>query len=336
MSKRHVLLWIATVVCLMDVALGWAACVTFTPADPRDTDTAVLIDNFKVTIDGTAVNPNFNFEAGTLTGFGFYGDARVIGCLGSIFPPDNSKFFAVETTGPGADTSPFNFSEWSGLTQNFAASAVTRASLSVDFNLLTNENATGKRHNDSFGMNLHARPQNGCCPHLGTPVWRGLRSLPLIAAPADTGFKFQTGVTSITVDITTLLQDAIGKGFTSFFINTHVNEDITPLLDVVLNKTSFKTGDEVIISAHVTSEAKPVNTEVRIWVRLPSGLLVDVLPPLHTQPIAAREDITVELLRYKFSGFETIGFYNVNARMYEAGHLDFIDDENTKGFSFSP
>lgn len=106
MSRQLVLLWVAIVVCLLDVTLGWAACFTFVPADARDTDTAGLIDNFRVEINGTPVNSNFNFEAGTLAGFNFQGDVRVIECLGAIAPPDGSKFFMLQTTGPGARTDP--------------------------------------------------------------------------------------------------------------------------------------------------------------------------------------------------------------------------------------
>lgn len=334
MSRRVVLLWIAMVVCLVDVALGWAACFTFVPADARDTDTAGLIDNVKVEINGTPVNSNFNFEAGTLAGFSTQGDVRVIECLGAIVPPDGSKFFMLQTTGPGARTD-FPFYDTSHLTQNFSATTVTQATVSLDLNILTNENANGKRHRDSIGLHLQVGTPTSCCTFLGVVFDRNVRNLALTPAPPGTGFQWQTGFNSITVDITAQLQDAINRGCSRFNVYPYLTEPVVPLLEIVLNKTSFRTGEELIVSAKVTSEAKPVNTEVRVWARLPSGPSVPLLT-LHTQPIAARTNVMAELLRYRFSGIEASGFYAVNARMFETGQLEFIDDEFSKGFNFSP
>lgn len=221
------------------------------------------------------------------------------------------------------------------MTQDFSATTVTQAKISLDLNILTNENANGKRHRDSIGLHLQARTPTSCCTFLGVVFNRNVRDLALTPAPPDTGLQWQTGFNSITVDITAQLQDAINRGFSSFFVYPFLTEPVTPLLEIVLNKTSFRTGEELIVSAKVTSEAKPVDTEVRVWVRLPSQTSVPLLT-LHTQPLAARTKVTVELLRYRFSGIEASGFYPVNARMFETGQLDFIDDEFSKGFNFSP
>ena len=67
MKRLLVAIAVAMLLVITGISVAWAA--TFSPADPADTDSGILIDNFEVTVNGTAVNSNSGFETGSLFPF---------------------------------------------------------------------------------------------------------------------------------------------------------------------------------------------------------------------------------------------------------------------------
>ena len=104
MKRLLVAIAVAMLLVITGISVAWAA--TFSPADPADTDSGILIDNFEVTVNGTAVNSNSGFETGSLFPFETepipFEPPRIITGLGAIAPPSGNQM-AFLHTGPATD-----------------------------------------------------------------------------------------------------------------------------------------------------------------------------------------------------------------------------------------
>jgi hypothetical protein len=305
-----------------------AGAYTFVPADPADTDSAILVDNFKVLINGVPINPNGGFESGTLTYFNHDGDIRVIGSLGSIAPP-NGNYFAIVTTGPGAGFSsyPFHF-DCSNLWQPISINTGDQVIVSFDYNFLTNEDNLNNHGNDWF--NAHVGGEgfhfNIADENVGYSTFT--------PAPGDTGFLFQTGFKSVDMDITQALAEPLSQGIHDFSINLNICEEVVlPSLELNLNQTNFNTGETLIVTAHVTNGPLPLDVDAKIFTHTPPPgpppaktlrLPIIKISDLHQN---ANDDFTVEVFRYTFDGTEPRGWYNVGGNLIDSIDGRWYGDE---------
>lgn len=109
----------------------------------------------------------------------------------------------------------------------------------------------------------------------------------------------------------------------------------SPLVRILLNQSSFTTGDTLVISGQVTNGPNPADVEVKTWVEVPGEYQLGLLNPHMTITVGSFADITQDLSSYTFSGNEPAGTYHVGARL-----VDIITGReisvNMVRFSFSP
>ncbi len=106
------------------------------------------------------------------------------------------------------------------------------------------------------------------------------------------------------------------------------------MVEVLLNQTSFQTGEQLEASLHVINGAAPQDVEARVWVETPDGAIAWNLT-VPRRSLAPHADVTVPVLNYFFAGTEPAGTYLVGARLMEpvTGHSWSADE---KAFSFAP
>ncbi|MDD4273272.1 MAG: PEP-CTERM sorting domain-containing protein [Desulfobacter postgatei] len=186
---------------LMVGMVGSVFAYTFTPLNSYETDSALLVDNYQILINGKVVNQNAGFESGDLTGFINSGDVQVISNLGSINAFDGN-YFALGTT-----LMSLGSFDWADLMTDYDFSNIAAndtVSLSITGLVLTNEDPTSAStdwvHYHYYVDNVLYLPSSD------------ISSLIFQAAPNDTGFKWMTGIATNTIDITQLIQNDKKKG----------------------------------------------------------------------------------------------------------------------------
>lgn len=109
----------------------------------------------------------------------------------------------------------------------------------------------------------------------------------------------------------------------------------SPSVRIILNQTSFTTGEELIVQTHVVNGPNPVNVEVKVWINLPSENQMSILDPHFTFTVKPNADFTTEIFTHTFSGDEPFGDYNVGGRFLNpiSGRELSV---NVESFSFSP
>ena len=314
MRKRSLISMGIFLILAMVINISLAVAYIFIPDDPRDTDSGVLIDNFKVVINGAPVNSNFDFETGGFEEFLVYGDTKVIDSLGPINPPGGS-YMALLTTGLGS--CPSSAWQTASLGQIFTVpSPVSNATVSLDYNLLTNADYMGAARWDWFFVHLWAhRPGEDrlVLEVINTGVFDP--AFTFIDA-SGTGFSWQTGFQSFTMDITAAINDAIADGFTDFSLYAEVGEYIGPIANIVLGDHNFITGESLVADVHVTNEGWSHPVEVKLWIKLPNCTLMPVLDnPFFTFTPPPYADITERVFTHTFTGSEPEGEYRFGVRL---------------------
>lgn len=109
----------------------------------------------------------------------------------------------------------------------------------------------------------------------------------------------------------------------------------TPSVRINLNQNSFNTGDELIVSAHVTNGPDPAHTEVKLWITLPDGNNMSIFNTHFAFIVGPDSDLTREIFRYTFNGSEPSGDYNAGGRLIDpmTGRELSV---NVESFSFAP
>ena len=110
--------------------------------------------------------------------------------------------------------------------------------------------------------------------------------------------------------------------------------ELQPSIEIILNQTTFATGDELILEAHVTNGPDPDRVEVKMWLENPDGGL-ERIPHRPIIFLPSEADITKEIFRRTFTGDELSGDWNVGSRLLNPinGDHKSIDIES---FTFSP
>jgi hypothetical protein len=111
-------------------------------------------------------------------------------------------------------------------------------------------------------------------------------------------------------------------------------QELQPSIEIILNQTTFATGEEIIVEAHLTNGPDPDRVEIKMWLENPDGRLRRIRhrPIIFLPPEA---DITKEIFRRTFTGDEPSGDWNVGGRLLNPinGDHKSIDIES---FTFSP
>ncbi|MFO1320729.1 MAG: PEP-CTERM sorting domain-containing protein [Burkholderiales bacterium] len=205
---------------------GGASAASFVPAHPLDTDSAYLIDNYAVLLDGVPTDANADFEAGSLAGFLNAGSGEtVIDALGSLRPADGSGHFAFASTGPGS--APGGMFEHQNIIVPVSVSApVTAARVKADLVVLTNQDPPTASDPDWVHLLLWYRPDAGDAIQGPTLLYRRIPDFAFDAAPADTGFRWMTGVAHLDFDITAAVNGAFAAGVHQLEVHAVVAETL--------------------------------------------------------------------------------------------------------------
>jgi hypothetical protein len=108
-----------------------------------------------------------------------------------------------------------------------------------------------------------------------------------------------------------------------------------PLVETVLNQTTFHTGQQLQVSLHVVNGPDPQTVDVRSWLVAPNGSVVKLLTA-PGQYVPADANVTIPVFNHMFIGGEPVGTYRVCARLMQpiTGYTWSLDESDT--FSFSP
>jgi hypothetical protein len=188
---------------IIGVVLAVSNFGAFTAAHSDNTDSAYLVDNYQILVNGSVVNDNPGFELGDLTGFAYPGDIKVMDHLGSSISAFDGTYFAFAST---------SYSNWADLIVWYDLpnlSVNDTVSLNITYRLLTNEDPTTES-TDWFHYHYYhySNPENS-----DTYIYNNLEYVPIssvafMSAPSDTGFKWITeDWLTITFDITGSLRD---------------------------------------------------------------------------------------------------------------------------------
>ncbi|MHC1727080.1 MAG: hypothetical protein AB9866_13905 [Syntrophobacteraceae bacterium] len=169
-------------------------------------DSAYLVDNYKIIINGKVVNSNSDFETGDLSGFNYAGDVRVMNQLGSISPYDGSNYLAFASN---------SISNWADLMvppyilpENYDS-----ISLSITYLILTNEDPTIQSadwfHYHYYHYYDASEPDYTIHDLM---LYYPISSAPFTAAPIDTGFRWMTKWRTVSFDIKGDLAKAMADG----------------------------------------------------------------------------------------------------------------------------
>lgn len=316
-----------------------------------DTDSAVLIDNFDVKVNGTSVNPNFNFEDGTTSGFVIVGDVSVVTNVGSIGSPDGSAYFVQLTTGPGAARSsePYSF-DISLLHQDFSfsgpANVGDEVAVSFCYNFLTNETDLQHPAPDRFRVFLRSTTnfvQANFVDTLREEVLSKRKALK--SAPADSGWLYETGWRCVEEQpLGLLLQNPTSRGFSDFSVYAYIDERIQlPWIELTLNQPTFTTGETLRVMAQLNNPgASPMDLDIKVYLNIPpakgGGGKSTYLPFIkaHDVQVPAGGSFSGEILSYTFSGAEPPGIYRIQGALHSATG-DFLGmGQDLDFWSFSP
>ncbi|MBI1987586.1 MAG: hypothetical protein HYS70_04485 [Nitrospinae bacterium] len=298
-----------------------------------ETDSAVLIDNFALKVNGTPINPNFDFETGTLDGFTPGGDVRVVNNVGSIGSPDGSAHFALLTTGVGAipGSSLYVF-DISLLRQPFSINPGDEVAVSLCFNFLTNENDRLHPAFDQFALfGANARLLR----------WGAFKFASFKEAPPDSGWLYEMGwQCHQDIPLTLLMKD---QGFSSSSAQVQILEVVKmPTIQLSLNQTSFRPGETLVLSATVNHDGPlSLDFDAKAYVRVPppgpgvkdSYLNILNMANVHVSPGTS---FSGEILRYTFTGSEPLGSYFIEGTHYSSIGYFFNFDFDSKSFRLSP
>lgn len=215
---------VGVVALLVSASIGCARAAGFVPASPLDTDSGYLIDNYAVLVDGVPTNANADFEAGSLAGFLHAGTGEVvIDALGSLRPADGSTHFAFASTGPGS-VSGGTFEHQNLIASVALGSPVSEATVKADLIVLTNQDPPTMSDPDWVHILLWYRPDGADAIQGPTLLYRQIPDLEFDTAPADTGFRWMTGVAHLEYDITAAVNDAVAAGMHRFEVHAVVAE----------------------------------------------------------------------------------------------------------------
>lgn len=105
-------------------------------------------------------------------------------------------------------------------------------------------------------------------------------------------------------------------------------------LDVLLNQTSFRTGQTLRARAHVTNDSTADTVRAVVWVVYPNGTTRTVRDNPN-QTIPAGADFTTTLFNYTFNGSEPSGAYQVGAKFLDR-NTGAIITQDIEAFNFQP
>lgn len=113
-----------------------------------------------------------------------------------------------------------------------------------------------------------------------------------------------------------------------------------PFLGLILNGTSFRRGNVLILSARISPGSTPTTVDVYLAIQLPDGTLL-FYPSFTTdlRPVVTNWTVVPfsgEIFRYTFSGAEPPGSYTWWAAFTEPGTLTVIGSMASAAFTFSP
>jgi hypothetical protein len=172
---------------------GPVSAYTFVPANSSDTDSGYLVDNYSVLINGSQINPNYNFESGTFDGFIHLPGTLVIDRLGNILPPGGTGYFAFASTGPGAI--PGGGFEHQNIMQQFSVTGpVTSAIVSLQLMIFTNQDPPTASDPDWFHYLIWPKssPTGPFIPPPYNIFYQEIQDFSFVPADPTTGFKWQT------------------------------------------------------------------------------------------------------------------------------------------------
>ncbi len=98
-------------------------------------------------------------------------------------------------------------------------------------------------------------------------------------------------------------------------------------IDIILNGSSFTTGDNLTAQAHVTNLCDEVEAEAKLWVELPDGFMISLFDPHLTLTLAPSDDFTAEILNYTFNGTEPSGSYEIGGRFLNPLNGDHLSTD---------
>ena len=107
-----------------------------------------------------------------------------------------------------------------------------------------------------------------------------------------------------------------------------------PLVETVLNQTTFHTGQQLQVSLHVVNGPDPQTVDVRSWLVAPNGTVVRLVAA-PGQYVPADANATIPVFSHTFTGGEPAGTYRVCARLMKpiTGHSWSLDESDTLAFS---
>jgi len=105
-------------------------------------------------------------------------------------------------------------------------------------------------------------------------------------------------------------------------------------IDIILNQTSYTTGNSLIIEVRLTNDSTPDDVAKAIWLELPDGNRTSL--SLGLVNIPANNDITTTILTYTFTGSEQAGVYKVGGRLIDSTMTLEELSLNVENFNFTP
>jgi len=111
-------------------------------------------------------------------------------------------------------------------------------------------------------------------------------------------------------------------------------QELQPSIEIILNQTTFATGEDLIVQTHLVNGPDPARVEAKLWLKDPEGTLWSLLN-VNSIFLPPDADITREVFRRTFTGDELSGDWNVGGRLLNPINGDHknIDIES---FTFSP
>ncbi len=152
------------------------------------------------------------------------------------------------------------------------------------------------------------------------------------------GASYKIGIGVSDLGIQYRLKDIYGQELPITYVRFKIDE-CTPAINITVSGNSlnpfiscgifryhpFILGDIITVQVHLVNPicGGEIEIEGKIWLELPDGSSISLISPPAALKLYAGDDFSFNLIKYTFSGHESVGSYRIGARLINAVNGDY-------------